>query len=316
MVPQSHQLAAQNRWIQTRRKHKTAPTRTHGDSRDDAASVPHRVCCFGRRPGSIHRSDIASSKTLRFDAHVRMRIVLHIGTEKTGSSSIQRWLANNRRELKTQGVWHSQCLGDPMSRKIAVYGREPNQPDDGFKRYGISDAAAHGKWASQLEKELADELQLAASSGGQTYVISSEHCHSRLTSTEMAARVVSLLGRLSEDLEIVCFLRPQVDVLLSRLSTATRAGIKVSKRSLDISPDNPYYDYLALTRRWAETSGRRVSLMAFRRHSDVVAAFASRLGVSTAELQPPERVNESLDYRTIALANSVRLPRWVGSEKN
>ena len=42
-----------------------------------------------------------------------MKCILHIGTEKTATSTIQQFLQLNRAELSGQGVSQSECLGKP-----------------------------------------------------------------------------------------------------------------------------------------------------------------------------------------------------------
>ena len=49
-----------------------------------------------------------------------MRAILHIGTEKTGSSSIQSLLRKNRSALRRQGYQTSRELGRPSQIALAV----------------------------------------------------------------------------------------------------------------------------------------------------------------------------------------------------
>ena len=42
-----------------------------------------------------------------------MRGILHIGTEKTGSTLLQKWLYSNQKKLSNQGIYLSNILGIP-----------------------------------------------------------------------------------------------------------------------------------------------------------------------------------------------------------
>ena len=246
-----------------------------------------------------------------------MKLILHIGTEKTGSTSIQQWLGHHFDELQRRGIWYSRALGRPANRKLAVYGRDTENPDDGLKQHQITTEPEHEVWRGQLEQELRAEVEEATRAGTHTFVASSEHCHSRLVSDRMVERVRDLLSPHFEQRRVVCFIRPQLELLLSSLTAKVHAGLKLTDRSLDVKPDHKYFDYLGLYRRWARAFGaEQVEMLPFDAKQDVVGRFARLVGPALDDLPGLERENTSLDYRVMAMANNIQIPRWNGNHAN
>lgn len=267
------------------------------------------------RTAKVRRGLLRAASDSQSRKETTMRALLHIGTEKTGSTSLQHWLEKNAEPLRAQGIWYSESLGRPNNRKLAVYGRQGHKPDDGFLQFRISNATEHAEWCLQLEADLSAEVARARAAGARWYVISSEHCHSRLLSPVSVSRLERLLHPHFEEITVLCFLRPQVEVFLSWMSSATLSGIPITNELLSIGPSDHYYNYLDLFHRW-NRFGNSIQMVPLARNREVVATLSRILELDERDLAPAERKNESLDYRAIALANNVRLKRWLGSERN
>lgn len=67
-----------------------------------------------------------------------MRAILHLGTEKTGTSTIQRFLKKNRKALIEQGFYFMKSTGEADDRKLSVYCLLEEQFDD-FHRNNLID---------------------------------------------------------------------------------------------------------------------------------------------------------------------------------
>ena len=68
-----------------------------------------------------------------------MQCILHIGTEKTGTTLIQNWLYANQEALSEQGVFLSEQLGKTNNRLISAYFQP--ELDDWAKRNHIQNQA-------------------------------------------------------------------------------------------------------------------------------------------------------------------------------
>ncbi len=237
-----------------------------------------------------------------------MRLVLHIGTEKTGTTALQVWMHENTQALRQQGVWYAQSLGLPNNRAISVMSRASDQVEDGFHFFGLSSPEAHEAFVRQRTAAFREDVETARAAGAHTFVISNEHCQSRLRTPEMVARLGALVKPLFDEIEVVVFLRPQVDKAQSLASTGSRVGLHISKDFLKkVRPRQASYNYLDLLERWANEFGREaVTPVAFKRRPSPVAFFKEHLNLDPeAEYIPDRRVNQTLDYRVVALMNII-----------
>jgi hypothetical protein len=237
-----------------------------------------------------------------------MDLLLHIGCEKTGTTSLQAWLDQHDQALAAHGIVYARSLGRPNNRRICYLGLEPGAADTGLEREGITTAEQHAAFQRIIARELAAEIGLARQAGCRLFVISNEHCHSRLKTPQAAARLRAALAASFAHCEIVCFLRPQVDLCLSLASTLSRHGRKIDRFWVNrqLRPDRPYYALDALLARWADAwPEATLTPVATRRQPDTIAWFEARLGVAHLALQRRPPANEALDYRVMVLINAL-----------
>ena len=236
-----------------------------------------------------------------------MKLVLHIGTEKTGTTSTQNWARNNRDALAAQGVWYSRALGDENHLKFYLYAIPPGAFDDGFAPLGLTTADQRAAFRAGLPVALAAEVAEARARGCHSFVISNEQCHSRLITPEMVREVHDLIAPHFDEIDILCSLRPQIDVFVSFASTWARGRLRVTRALFDrVVPANPYFDYARLLDRWAQVFGAdRLHVVPFRRQPDFVRVLVDRLGLDAARLQPAGQLNMAVDVRVMALVNAL-----------
>ncbi|MEO0913121.1 MAG: hypothetical protein AAFY59_09035 [Pseudomonadota bacterium] len=242
-----------------------------------------------------------------------MKLVLHIGTEKTGTTSFQRWAYANGDALRRDGVWHSKALTLPDNRALAVIARDPDKAEDGFHLFGITDEASHAAFRAEIEAALAADVAEARAAGMRIYLVSNEHLQSRLFTQEMVDRVAAIMRPHFDEIEVICFLRPQLDTAVSLASTGSRVGLKIQRSQFEtLQAGSAYYNFQALLDRWADAFGKEnVTPVAFKRNKNTVAYFRERLALSGTDYQPEMRLNSALDFRAIAIGNQLNLPRFL-----
>ena len=209
----------------------------------------------------------APHKQKRSTSHKR-RAVLHIGTEKTGTTTLQAALAGNRDHLRKEGVLFPQCLG-PMNHTVLVAASLDDGVYDNTKAHILANKSIdEGRLRTRLQEDLDQEIRAAGD--WHTLLISSELIHSRLhTSTEID-RLLSYFRDSVDEICVVAVIRRQDKLAVSRMSTAVRAGHSNFRHLLgDISahvlrslPDGRsaddmiyYYDYAALLKRFTNLLG-------------------------------------------------------------
>jgi hypothetical protein len=236
-----------------------------------------------------------------------MKLVLHIGTEKTGSTSFQHWARINRDRLAAQGIWANQPFGSLNHQMLHCWALGEHSDDDAMARLGLTDAAIYDEFHAGFAGVFAAEVAAARAAGLTTMLISTEYGHSRLVRPEQVARLEQLFDGLFDDIEIICCLRPQIDLALSHMSTVARIEFDLPADYLEcVTPANPYFDYAGLVARWSAVFGAgNLRLLAYRRHPDILSRLIDLLGVDSTGFALPERVNSALDIRTIAMIKAV-----------
>lgn len=186
-----------------------------------------------------------------------MKLVLHIGTEKTGTTTLQHFLYRNKKALLEQRIALLDKFGLPNNRKLAAYCQPEDMFDDYFKNLNIQSVEGKSKLLNCVPKDLGDEI-LKARKKADTLIITSEHFHSRLTDPASIQRLHDLISPYFDAIEICCYFREQSSLALSSYSTSLVAGDNKDFEIFlqHVSPKNHCYNYDALLTKWANVFGR------------------------------------------------------------
>jgi hypothetical protein len=237
-----------------------------------------------------------------------MKLILHIGTEKTGTTTTQHWAARNRDALTRQGVRYSQSLGANSHSKLYLCSLAPGRQDEGFRRLNLSSESDRQEFRSRVQEEFAAEVADARNSGCHAFLISNETCHSRLVTLEDVQRAREFLEPHFDEIEVLCGLRPQIDLAVSHTSNVAKGVGRITKAYFDkIGPESTYYNYKYFVDRWSAVFGaERLRLVPIRRTPEFIDVVVARAGIDTTNLQPPVRSNEALDVRVMAMTNAMK----------
>ncbi|MDQ2762338.1 MAG: hypothetical protein M3Y22_02235, partial [Pseudomonadota bacterium] len=221
--------------------------------------------------------------------------VLHIGVEKTGSTSIQFTLAKNRAKLLARGVLYPRAMGERNHVKAYAYASESGV-DEVKSKWNLDSPAAIESFRLEVQEELIKEL---AAHPADIVCISNEHCSSRLLTGPEIGRLADLLGGLCSRVRVVAYLRPQGEALRSAYSTYVKTGGMKPFRAPNANEINRKYDYDAILARWAAAFGQEnIEARIFERErligGDVVEDFLARLPVETKGLVLEQAANPSL----------------------
>lgn len=183
-----------------------------------------------------------------------MRCILHIGTEKTGSTQLQHWLFENKSSLSRAGVAQSLVSGPRSNRKLAGFFQE--NLDNYFNQNGVYSLEEKDKFYKSFRDDFYRELD-ALSRDHHILLLTSEHFHSRLTEVSEVQSVADFLLPCFSELEIVVYLREQSALRKSLYSTALRAGhaSSISEFQRHVPLDSPYYNYNNFLGKWSEVFG-------------------------------------------------------------
>lgn len=182
--------------------------------------------------------------------------VLHIGTEKTGSTAIQHYLIENRNRLAKHGVLFPIAESATHTSQwefVAIAHQKPWIQDVG-RELEIKNAEQQARFKQELEAKLDAEFRATSA---DTLLISSEHFQSRLSKIEEIETLKKYLERWTDDFEIIVYFRRQDELALSLLSTRIKSSAPIDVENiLSTMKKSPrYYAYDEIFERWASVFG-------------------------------------------------------------
>lgn len=196
-----------------------------------------------------------------------MKLILHIGTEKTGTTSLQRWLHQNQKSFSDQGVFLSDVIGQSNNRALpfCFLTNADNLPGRNHVRINKYKQKHYPDFAQRFKAEV--EL---ANASHHTMIISSEHFHRELCATEELENLKAVLSVLFEEVSIVCYFREQASLRESRYSTALAQseGCSIEDYDRHVTAEDPYYNCFKSASIWSDVFGRdRVDFRIYDRNS-------------------------------------------------
>ena len=233
-----------------------------------------------------------------------MRCILHIGTEKTGTTSLQAALCSHRESLSHQGILYAKVPGPYNSRGLAAAFATNRDKDDYLIERELLDSHRFELWKSQLLASIDDEIS-EAENNHEVYLLSSEHLSSRVLSDTDVCALAQFFKSKFSDIQVVCYLRRQDQMATSRINERLRAGFSDGLYPA-VNSDGPLpilYDYDALISRWSTAFGdAAISIRVFGRSAltggDIVTDFSiSQLGIA---LQPVEEGHPNISLSSTA----------------
>jgi hypothetical protein len=246
-------------------------------------------------------------------------IILHIGLEKTGSTSIQMFLDDHKDMLRWQGIACSGCLGWFNHKLLAAYAMDDGSRDVAVTSAGIESPQSHHAFRERTRGHVLGEI---AHSEASRHLITSEDL-SRLATPGEVRRVHDLLSPMCDRLRVVVFLRRQDRLAVSRHYWLLVNG-GVPPAVFPARGCDGYYDYAAMLDIWADVFGADAIRLVHYPEApettgfDAVAAFcqAADIALPAGWQQAARRDNRSLDIVSQTVLETVNRHSAVLCEKH
>ncbi|WP_139788480.1 hypothetical protein [Halomonas sp. BC1] len=187
----------------------------------------------------------------------KFHFYLHIGTEKTGSTAIQIALLKNKDNLLDLGLAYLVSHDRIESRAFAAAAIGDKQKDDFLTRNNMDSAKSRQELRHQLASDL-DSFISELPGHVHSIILSSEHFHSRLRYSNQVKWLYEFLLPYASGFTVICYVRPQVDLVSSSYSTMLKS---YDARSLSEVVDsvcvknNHYYNYNNFLSLWENVFG-------------------------------------------------------------
>ena len=218
--------------------------------------------------------------------------ILHLGSEKTGTSSIQKYFSLHRQALLREGFWYPKSFTNPA----------------GHVHIRLSAAALDGslKAKGPVAAEFREEFDAVRKQGAKAAAFSSEFFHSELRDKESVARLHAFLANFFDRFKLIYYARRQDQMLASMHSTAIQGGWTTNRHALSVydSKGHYYFDHAAVCDLWAGEFGRQnLVCRIFERdrltNGDIVDDFSTAIGLGLDAQRSKVSANESLSFETM-----------------
>ena len=185
-----------------------------------------------------------------------MKIYLHIGTEKTGTTSIENFLTVNRDRLLKKKILYPKSLGSPNNINLAIAFQSEEKQDDLRIRSNILTQKDIKNFQDRIYKNLKDEIERASP---EILLISSEHLSSRLNKDKEIHQLYQFLSSFSEQIEVLIYLRRQDSFFESLYSTAIKSGNTFEFSVPPIGSERDDFHYDTMLGNGKNLSGKKIS---------------------------------------------------------
>jgi hypothetical protein len=236
--------------------------------------------------------------------------VLHIGSSKTGTTTIQRALRRNAPVLRATGHLYPRTPGSVRHTKLGLFVR----PDDDLVRqpdWVRGDYGTVPEFRRRFRRRIDGEIDR---SGAARVVLSDEGLFN--ADERMVGRMRSFVTRLGGQVRLVVYLRRQDDHLISRYQQVVKTGEVERMATWAASKEwQGFYDYHHRLTSWQDLGAATVVVRRFERErmvdGSLVADFLDAAGipVSESELSHTDARNESLGAEAIEVLRILNLYR-------
>jgi hypothetical protein len=254
-----------------------------------------------------------------------MKCFLHIGTEKTATTTIQNFFDANRKILLEQGYIYTKSAGITNHSDLAVAAYNSDTRDELTSQYGIYTSDEFE--AFRLNTILSHKTKIHdIQNKNSTIIFSSEHFHSRLNSLDEIERLKTILYSIGVTrISVIVYLRRPADIANSMYSTAIKAGYVMDSPPL---PGSPYWDNVCNHKNTIQKFSTVFGMQSiipriFDKHSLVneciLDDILSVIGIAkSSQLENPVNANESLSSLGVEVLRRLNflIPSFIDDKPN
>lgn len=150
------------------------------------------------------------------------RIVLHVGTEKTGTTAIQGALWSLRHQLADHGFVYPQSLGPGPHIAVTACALDFDPGSSVFRALRLTTPGMHRNHIAQTERALRDDL--AAAADGEL-ILSDEHINVHLNTPGRMRQLAEFLSRFGTVDQVIIYFRRQDRLLEGITSECVKNGL-------------------------------------------------------------------------------------------
>jgi hypothetical protein len=253
-----------------------------------------------------------------------VKLILHIGTEKTGTTSIQKFLRNNMQNFYQDGIWiPSSIMYDNGNHGwFRFFGHNEGYRDEFTKTSFRDNDQAIKQFISGKRSDFLAELNGVAEKC-HTAIVSSEHLSSRLRRTEEIKRLHEFCAQIFDKVSIIVYIRDPLHYAISSFSQILKGGF--TPNELQSARNQKFQKHDLMIKSWKECfPGSEIIVKRFERGrllaNNIIYDFCATSipGLNTEEYSTIESSNESLSLTGMAILRRLNFsfPRFIDGKPN
>jgi len=226
--------------------------------------------------------------------------IIHIGTEKTGTSTLQKFFRTNELNLARNSIFYPKTFGEENHVKLYVYACDSKKKDTQKLVFGLTTPQKVEDFRKKLIEAFREEIK---DQNCKRLLISTEFFHSRLTTNEELTFLKDFLDEFTKSYKIIVYLRSQIELATSEYSEMLKDGETRISILPNVDENNLHYNYEKLLQQWEKFFGRNnITPRIFSKNDllneDVKKDFINYLGLDWDEFQDVKNQNLSLNAET------------------
>lgn len=211
-----------------------------------------------------------------------MHVYLHIGTGKTGTTTVQNHMANNRGHFRKKGVLYPTTLGRVNHELAAVYGGDFQHGFTRSKAPEVQEEKDLGLFRRSLREKLNEEV---AAGSYDKVIISNEHLFEKIRGPQNAGLIRHLISDFATDVTVILYIRRQDEFAAAIYAELVRMGFNGALQDcLAQERTKILLDYWGGVQQWIEEFGKdNIKVRVYDRerleNGDVVDDLSSIVGM-------------------------------------
>jgi len=245
---------------------------------------------------------------------------IHIGLEKTGTTTLQEFAYQNKSLLAEDNIYYPDSPGIKNHTNLPAFAYDKNLNDLAVRK-NITNPNDRLYFRNSFQEKFSKEIETIRAKK-MNLLVSSEHLSSRVGDEPEIRKLLSLFTSFDYQPKIIVYLRRQDEMLLSTYSTWIKCG--ATEELNHNSYKKKRYDYLKQLKLWENTVGQEniiVGLFHPKRllKGDLIQDFCDKIGINPKRYVLPEaKLNKSLSAKQLAFLKDFNrsIPELIDGDKN
>ncbi len=253
-----------------------------------------------------------------------MNLFLHIGTEKTGTTTLQRFFSINKDALLDLDYYFPNEKGNNHTFLTTYAAENFDKVKDLLIYQNIDQSTSQEDFRLEIEGYL---LKIVSNKKikAKTLILTNEHCSSKLKTKHEINLLKKLFDKVGLNTKVVIYLRRQDEYLISLYSTYIKTGGTENLLSF-INHNNKTYRfyYYQMLQLWADVFGKsNIIIKIFEKeeliNGNIIHDFLHTIDIVDFQgLEIPTDRNKSMDAKSLEFLRNLNLemPHFIGNEVN